>query len=287
MNNRRPLVVMFGHPDDESFSCGGSMAAYATRGVPVHIVCGTRGEVGEISDPALATPATLGEVREQELRRAARTMGAAEPIFLGFRDSGMHGTTENADPRCLHQAPPAVVVEKLVALIRRLRPGVIVTFDETGGYGHPDHIAIHRHATAAFWAAARKDCFPHHFDQGLEPWQTPKLYYTAAPRAFWQRIRDAAQQAGIELPRFLSRRNRLGTPDDLVSAEIDVAEFADVKLQAIRSHATQMQPNNPFTRMPPSVSAQFQSTEYFQRVWPPHNGPHETDLYTGIDGASR
>lgn len=283
MPGQLPLMVVFGHPDDESFTCGGAMALYASRGVPVHIVCATRGEVGEISDPKLATPETLGQVREQELRKAASVVGARDVTFLGYRDSGMRGTPENSDPRSLHQAPPARVVEQLVAAIRRLKPGVIITFDESGGYGHPDHVAIHFHTTAAYWAAGRRDCFPEHFARGLEPWQTPKLYYTAAPRSFWQGMVQAAIAAGMEPPPFLRRRSLLGTPDEYVTARLDVSAFVETKQQAVLAHATQIQPTNPFTNLSRDLRTQYQGVEHFQRVFPyPRPGDHEADLYAGI-----
>jgi LmbE family N-acetylglucosaminyl deacetylase len=278
-------MVVFAHPDDESFTCGGSMARYALAGHPVHIVCATRGEVGDISDPKLATKATLGEVREQELRSAARALGAADPLFLGYRDSGMRGWQENNDPRSLYQAPHTSAVEQITGIIRRLRPGVVITFDETGGYGHPDHVAIHHHTTAAFWAAGRRDSFAHQLTHGLRPWQPMKLYYTASPRRFWQGLLDAAMAAGVEPPPFVWNRTIRGTPDEYVTTEIDVSAHVETKRMAVLAHATQITPNNPFTRLPNTLMAQFQSREFFQRVFPyAQNGVTERDLFTGISG---
>ncbi|MBM3947542.1 MAG: GlcNAc-PI de-N-acetylase, partial [SAR202 cluster bacterium] len=276
MPSQLPLIAIFAHPDDESFTCGGTMALYVSRGAPVYIVCATRGEVGEISDPKLATPETLGQVREQELRNAAAIVGATDVSFLGYRDSGMRGTRENGDPRALHQAPAARVVEQLVSVIRRTRPGVIITFDESGGYGHPDHVAIHFHTTAAYWAAGRRDSFPEHFSQGLETWQTPKLYYTASPRTFWQGLIQAAIAAGMEPPAFLRRRGAFGTPDEHVTTRLDVSSFVETKQRAVLAHATQIQPTNPFTSLPRDLRTQYQGVEHFQRVFPyPRAGEHE------------
>ena len=144
------LLTVFAHPDDESFSCGGTLARYASQGVRVASVCATRGEVGMISDPSLATRETLGQVREEELREASRVMGIAELHFLGYLDSGMEGTAENQDPRSLAQADPQAVIGALVQQIRRLRPQVVITFDREGIYGHPDHKAVHKYTTEAF-----------------------------------------------------------------------------------------------------------------------------------------
>ena len=148
------LLAIFAHPDDETFGLGGTMAHYSGRGMPVTMVCATRGEVGEISEGSAATPETLGQYREQELRDAMEVLGVSDVRFLEYRDSGMYGTPENADPRAFVNAPADTVVESLVRIIRERQPEVIVTWDESGGYGHPDHIATYHHATAACGAAA-------------------------------------------------------------------------------------------------------------------------------------
>src|SRR5947208_13163710 len=148
MSTKR-LLGIFAHPDDEG-TMSGAMLKYSTLDIETGLVCATRGEVGEIADPALATPENLGEVREGEMRAAAGVLGVHNLWFLGYRDSGMAGTPENQDPLSLAQASAAEVVGKLVGIIRQFRPQVMATFDETGGYGHPDHIAVYRHTTSAF-----------------------------------------------------------------------------------------------------------------------------------------
>src|SRR5436853_2289448 len=176
MSTKR-LLGAFAHPDDEGI-VSGALLQYSTSGVETGLVCATRGEVGEIADPALATPENLGEVREGEMRAAAEVLGVHNLWFLGYRDSGMAGTPENKDPLSLAQASAAEVVGKLVGIIRQFRPQVMVTFDETGGYGHPDHIAIYKHTTSAFHSAADAVQFPE-----LGPAHSvAKLYYSAFPR---------------------------------------------------------------------------------------------------------
>src|SRR2546425_461744 len=177
MSTKR-LLGIFAHPDDEG-SMSGALLKYSTLDVETGLVCATRGEVGEIADPALATPENLGEVREGEMRAAAEVLGVHNLWFLGYRDSGMAGTPENKDPLSLAQASAAEVVGKLVGIIRQFRPQVMVTFDETGGYGHPDHIAIYRHTTSAFHAAADAVQYP---ELG-SAFAVSKLYYTAFPRS--------------------------------------------------------------------------------------------------------
>src|SRR5207248_6961158 len=152
MSTKR-LVGIFAHPDDEG-TMSGAMLKYSTLDIESGLVCATRGEGGEIADPALATPENLGQVREGEMRAAAQVLGLHSLWFLDYRDSGMAGTLENEDPGSFAQASALDVVSKLVAIIREFRPQVMVTFDETGGYGHPDHIAIYKHTTSAFHAAA-------------------------------------------------------------------------------------------------------------------------------------
>src|SRR5689334_10369020 len=151
MSKKRVLAV-YGHPDDEG-QVTGTLARFIRGGDDVTLVCATRGEVGEISDPALAAPDNLWYVRELELRAAMSQIGLSDVRFLGHRDSGMAGTPENEDPRSLHQQTPETVVPALTAIIRETRPHYVFTWDPTGGYGHPDHIAVHRHTVAAFDAA--------------------------------------------------------------------------------------------------------------------------------------
>src|SRR2546421_4291924 len=137
------LLGVFAHPDDEG-TMGGAILKYSTLDVETGLVCATRGEVGEIADPALATRENLGQVREEEMRAAAEALGVHNLWFLDYRDSGMAGTPENADPHAFAQINAAEVVGKLVKIIREFRPQVIVTFDESGASGHPAHIAIYR-----------------------------------------------------------------------------------------------------------------------------------------------
>jgi LmbE family N-acetylglucosaminyl deacetylase len=209
------LLALFAHPDDEAFGTGGTIAHYASDGTCVTLVCTTRGEVGEIAEGTGATPETLGEVREGELRCAADSMGISELIFLGYRDSGMVDTSENADPRAYINAPAEEVVPRLVGIIRRVQPQVVITFEPNGGYGHPDHIAIHRHTVAAFHAAADPSRYP---DQG-PAWQADRLFYTAIPRSFFLRMRDEMAALGMDASQFdrFEEGGARGWPDDQVT----------------------------------------------------------------------
>ena len=127
----------------------------ADRGARITMICATNGDVGEISDPSLATPETLGQVRREEMRRAMDVTGIADVRFLGYRDSGMQGTEDNEHPDSLLQAEPSRVVSQVVEVIRETRPDVVLTHDPTGGYGHPDHVTIQRHVTEALFPGRR------------------------------------------------------------------------------------------------------------------------------------
>src|SRR5262245_55098748 len=137
------LMAVYAHPDDEVFA-GGVLARYGGQGVRTVLVTMTGGEAGEISDPTLATPENLGQVRAAELAEATRLLGLSRTLALGYRDSGMAGTPENDDPRSLHRADLEDATGRLVAVLRAERPEVILTHDEQGDYGHPDHVKTHR-----------------------------------------------------------------------------------------------------------------------------------------------
>ncbi len=264
VNKRGPLLAVFAHPDDESFGAGGTLAYYAAQGIPVYLVCATRGEVGEISDPALATPETLGQVRERELREACRVLGTHEPIFLGYRDSGMAGAADNNHPSSLNQASPEDVAQRLMVLFRQLEPQVVVTFDANGGYGHPDHVAVHRHTTAAFTA----------FRQGRA---LPRLYYSTIPRSF---IRVWVSQAPADSPFRQLDPDTMGSPDECITVQIDVSAHVDTKLRSIACHRTQIQQGGPFSQLPKEAVTRFLSTEHFMRAFPPfEGGDKERDLF--------
>ena len=258
------LLAIFAHPDDETFGLGGTMARYAERGVPVTMLCATRGEVGEIAAGSAATPETLGAFREQELRDAMAILGVADVRFLDFRDSGMQGTPENADPRNLMNAAPDAAVAPIVAAIRERRPDAIVTWDASGGYGHPDHIATHHHATAAYHAAADGSQYA---DAG-SPWLAPALFYTAIPIEEFGRMMQAMRDRGIEVPEFAADESIAELPRVPANCVIDVAPYFDRKMQAMLAHSSQITKDDPFMRIPDDLQRSFFGREFFHRVHP-------------------
>ena len=280
---QRQLAV-FAHPDDEAFGTGGTLACYAAAGVDIALVCATRGEVGEIADESLATPDTLGQVREKELLCAADTLGVRDVVFLGYRDSGMAGTTDNGNSGAFVNAPAEEVVSRLVGIIRQWRPQVVVTFEPNGGYGHPDHIAAHRHTLAAFHAAADPSSYP---EQG-EAWQASRLFYTAIPRSFFVEMRDRLVAAGVDTSEFdRFEEDGIGWPDDQVSVMVDVAGEIEAKWAALNCHRTQFGPNNLFRRLSDEEIKQMLGREYFALAWPdPDPGLQLAGLFAGLRAGS-
>ena len=285
MVETRSLLALFAHPDDEAFGTGGTLARYAAAGATVGLVCATRGEAGEIADPALATPETLGDVREAELRCAGQALGLSEVLFLGYRDSGMAGTPENEDPRAFASVPAGEVVARLVGIIRQLRPQVLVTFDPSGHYGHPDHVAIHRHTVAAFHAAGDPARYP---DYGA-PWQPDRLFYSVILRGVFRRWREWLAEAGIATDAFERiEEDGFGWPDEQVDVVADVSGTLDAKLAALRCHRTQFGPDHPLRRLPEAPLREMLNREHFALAAevgqdsPPRPGRRLADLFDGL-----
>jgi len=257
MSTRR-LLGVYAHPDDEG-GVSGALLHYGALGAETGLVCATRGENGEISDPALATPENLGQVREQELRAAADVLGVPHVWFLDYRDSGMDGTPENEDPRAFMRANPAEVVSKLVAIIRQFRPQVMVTFDETGGYGHPDHIAIYRHTTSAFYAAADGVQYPE-----LGPAHAvSKLYYNSIPRSALKAMGEWMQTQNYQGSFSHLDPDKLGMPDDQINVRLNVETWLETKGRSWAMHRTQMDPNSFMAKIPEELQRKWRGFEYY------------------------
>jgi N-acetyl-1-D-myo-inositol-2-amino-2-deoxy-alpha-D-glucopyranoside deacetylase len=275
------LLAAFAHPDDEAFGTGGTLARYAATGGQVALICATMGEVGEISDSSLATPETLPQVRAEELRCAAQILGVSELVFLGYRDSGMAGTPANNDPRAFANVSETEVVGRLVGLIRRWRPQVVVTFDPEGGYGHPDHIAIHRHTVTAFHAAADPARYP-----SQDPsWQPARLFYTVIPRSLFRTMHRQLEAMGRDDGPFAEADlDNIGWPDDEIHLSLDVSESMEAKWAALTCHKTQFGPQNPFRQLPREQARELMSREHFILAWPePEAGVHLADLFDGLE----
>ncbi len=253
------LLGVFAHPDDEG-TMSGAILQYNTQGIESGLICATRGEVGEIADPTLATPENLGQVRESEMREAANVLGVHHLWFLDYRDSGMDGTPENDDPRSFIHVSAAEVVGKLVAIIRQFRPQVMITFDESGAYGHPDHIAVYRHTTSAFHAAADDVQYPE-----LGPAHAvSKLYYGAFPRSIAQSMAEWMRSQHYEGSFSNLDPDKLGIPDELISVWLDVEPWRETEDRSWSKHRTQANSARFWEQLPEELQRQWSKYECFQ-----------------------
>ena len=218
LDERLCLLTVHAHPDDEASKGAGTVAKYHAEGVHTVLVCCTGGEEGEILNPAMDTPEVrdnLHEVRMEELARSAEVIGYDEVVMLGYRDSGMPDSDANKDPRCFARADLDEAVGRLVEIIRRERPQVIVTYgDDQQGYPHPDHLRVHDISVAAFDAAADASKFP---DAG-EPWQISKLYYSVWSRARMVATHEKFLELGLESP-FDEKWFDRPTQDDRITTQ--------------------------------------------------------------------
>jgi LmbE family N-acetylglucosaminyl deacetylase len=267
----QPLLAIFAHPDDETFTSAGVLAAASERGVPVTLVSATRGEAGESAIPDLDDPARLGVVRERELRDAMRAVGVDDVRFLDSRDSGLAGSPAAADPHAFVNAPMETVAATLAALIRTIRPCVILTFGPDGLYGHPDHLHMHHAALAAVRLAADLA----HEPRDGPPWRTPSLYYATFPREEMLLLFDRPNNP-LE---FLSDEARagLGTPIAQITHVVDIRPWAERKRAAIAAHRTQTGEGGPLVGIPDAVREAQLANEWFVRAPIPGTGAGAAD----------
>lgn len=293
----RRLLVVHAHPDDETIGTGVTMARYAAEGAGVTLVTCTRGEEGEVLVPDLSHLAAhvedgLGEHRQDELAAAMAVLGVTDHRFLGgpgcYRDSGMMDTPANARPECFWRADLREAAAHLVAVIREVRPQVLVTYDDFGGYGHPDHIQAHRVAMYALVLAAAPTFRPE-----LGPaWDIAKVYWGALPKSAIQKGLDALVAAGGKGFFGLESAEDLpwATPDAKVSAAIDGRAYEPRKIAALREHRTQLEQESEFFAMSELIGPDALGVEYFSLARGVRGpvGPDgwEADLFAGLDLAT-
>jgi N-acetyl-1-D-myo-inositol-2-amino-2-deoxy-alpha-D-glucopyranoside deacetylase len=295
LDHPRRLMLVHAHPDDEVIGTGATMAKYAAETALVTLITCTLGEEGEILVPELEHLAAdkedgLGQHRIGELAAAMEGLGVRDHRFLGgpgrWRDSGMMDTPANERPDCFWRADLDEATRELVAVMREVRPQVVITYDENGGYGHPDHIQAHRVAVAAF----DKSGDPSYIPGVGEPWQPAKLYYTAFPKSVLQAGIDAMKAAGdTEFFGGVDSADDLpfGVPDEQVTTEIDASDYLDAKMAAMRAHKTQIAVDGPFFALSNHIGQKAFGTEYFMLVKGSSgdrdgaNG-REPDLFAGI-----
>jgi N-acetyl-1-D-myo-inositol-2-amino-2-deoxy-alpha-D-glucopyranoside deacetylase len=277
------ILLVHAHPDDETINNGATMALYADRGAHVTLVTCTRGEEGEILVPALSHLSSqeqdqLGAHREIELADAMKALGITDHRFLGaptkkFRDSGMMGTEPNNHPEVFWQADVDAAAQILVEIIEEIKPHILITYDEFGGYGHPDHIQAHRVAMRA---------------SELSQWQIQKIYWNTMPKSVLADGITKMKEVGSD---FFGAETVDDLPfakdDELVTTLIDGGQYVDAKMAAMKAHETQISLDGPFFALSNNLGLQIWGDEYYTLVKGDKTGPfdaqgRETDLTSGI-----
>jgi N-acetyl-1-D-myo-inositol-2-amino-2-deoxy-alpha-D-glucopyranoside deacetylase len=290
----RSILFVHAHPDDECLPTGVTIARYAAEGAHVTVVTCTRGEVGEIVVDELKHLAddgedALGEHRVTEMANAAAALGLRDHRWLGgvgrYRDSGMMGTPENDDPRAFWRADVDEAVHELTKIIREVRPQVVVTYDDTGGYGHPDHIQAYRVTVAAIEAARDPARYP---DAG-PAWTVRKRYESAMPKSLLRKGFEYFKASGDEFFNSFESADDLpfGVDDDVITTRVEGSAYLERKFAAMRAHRSQIDQDGVFFALPEELRAEAFGAECFVLANGTPGGERdangwETDLFAGI-----
>jgi N-acetyl-1-D-myo-inositol-2-amino-2-deoxy-alpha-D-glucopyranoside deacetylase len=277
------ILLVHAHPDDETINNGATMALYADQGAQVTLITCTRGEEGEVLVPDLLHLASsdqdlLGHHRETELARAMKALGITDFRFLGapsvkFRDSGMIGTEPNNRPDVFWQADLDSAAGLLVEVIEEIKPHILITYDEFGGYGHPDHIQAHRVAMRA---------------SELSTWQIQKIYWNTMPKSVIAQGMEKMKEIGSD---FFGAESVDDIPfakdDEFVTTLINGSAYVDNKMEAMKAHETQISLDGPFFALSNNLGMQIWGDEYYTLVKGIKTGPfdsngREMDLTSGI-----
>jgi LmbE family N-acetylglucosaminyl deacetylase len=263
------LMAVHAHPDDEASSTGGILARYSAEGVRTVLVTCTNGELGDAPGgvkpgDAAHDEAAIVAMRRAELEQSARVLGVTHLEMLGYHDSGMEGWEANKAPDAFAQIPVEQAAAPLVALIQRYQPQVVVTYDDFGFYGHPDHIQAHHITVAALDAAG----------------SNARLYFPTVRRSRLPLFRQAMIDLGIEPPDI--DEERFGSSDEMIAASVDCRPWADAKRAALEAHASQ-QDNLFFLQIPPAMFGEVFGTEEFVRSRPAYDGADpEDELFAAV-----
>lgn len=287
MSAQKRLLLVHAHPDDETINNGITMAKYAQEGAKVTLVTCTRGEEGEVLVEELGNLASnrddkLGEHREIELKNAMKLLGIEDYRFLGapdkkWRDSGMIGTPQNERSDVFWQANLEEVAQQLVKVILETKPQVLITYDEFGGYGHPDHIKANQVAMKAADLAA------------TQGWKISKIYWNTMPRSVIQNGIEKMKEVGSSFFGAESADDLpFAKPDELVSTVIRGVEYVPQKLEAMKAHATQIAVDGPFFALSNNLGLSVWGDEYYTLVKGEKSEPfdsegREIDLFAGIN----
>ena len=268
----RKLMAVLAHPDDESLGVGGTLAKYASEGVDVFLVTATRGDGGRFrgirsDDRRHPGREALGEIRENELRAAAKVLGIRDVSVLDYHDQQL----DRADPR--------EVVARIAGELRRIRPDVVVTFGPDGAYGHPDHIAISQFTTAAMVAAADARVAA---DASAEPHSVSKLYYIAWPESTWAAYEAAIQILAVSVDGV--ERHATRWPDWAITTAVDTRSFWSTVWRAVSCHESQLATYQRLKEVSPEHHEALWGRQSFYRAFSLVNGgrARETDLFEGL-----
>ena len=286
MNFEKRLLLVHAHPDDETINNGATMAKYVAEGAQVTLVTCTRGEEGEVLVPALAHLASsiddkLGEHRVTELTNAMAELGVKDFRFLGepdkkWRDSGMMGTPPNERSDVFWQANLDEAANELVKIILKTKPQVMITYDEIGGYGHPDHIKAHQVAMRGAELAAKAG------------WRISKIYWNTMPRSVIQNGIDKMKEVGSDFFGAESADDLpFAKPDELVTSLIKAPEYVDKKMAAMKAHETQISVDGPFFALSNNLGLSIWGDEYYtlvqgEKAAPFDSDGRELDLFSGV-----
>jgi N-acetyl-1-D-myo-inositol-2-amino-2-deoxy-alpha-D-glucopyranoside deacetylase len=286
VNASKRLLLVHAHPDDETINNGATMAKYAAEGVQVTLVTCTRGEEGEVLVESLANLASsrddkLGEHREIELKNAMVHLGINDFRFLGspnkkWRDSGMIGTTQNERKDVFWQADLTEAAQELVKIILEIKPQVLITYDEFGGYGHPDHIKANQVAMLAAELAS---------NQG---WKISKIYWNTMPKSVIQMGINKMKEVGSSFFGADSVEDLpFAKPDELVTSVIKAPDYVEQKLEAMKAHETQISIDGPFFALSNNLGLSVWADEYYTLVKGEKSKPfdesgREIDLFAGV-----
>ena len=270
-DERLTIMAVHAHPDDEASTTGGILAKYAAQGVRTILVTCTNGELGNAPDgTAPGDPGhdedLVTKHRRAELDKSCQLLNISELVMLGYHDSGMMGWPQNEAPEAFWNTPVEDAARRLADLIEEHKPQVVVTYDENGFYGHPDHIQANRITLAA-----------------LKLTDLPqKLYYPVIPLSAMARFREVLERAGTEPPQEASDTADFGTPDELIAAYVDCSEFAEVKFRALEAHSSQTD-NSFFLDLGLDLFKEIFSTEVFVRAHDKTGAViPEDDLFAGL-----
>jgi mycothiol S-conjugate amidase len=283
VDQRLCLMTVHAHPDDESSKGAGTVARYHDDGVRTVLVTCTGGEAGDILNKAMDRPdvrENLPAIRREELYKAAAIIGYDEVVWLGYHDSGMPGTPENANPAAFANAPIDEAVARLVEVIRRERPQVIVTYaDDQQGYPHPDHLRVHDITGPAVEAAADGSFRP---ELG-EAWAVAKVYYSVWSKRRTEAAHRRYGELGLQSP-YTDEWFQRPWMDHRVTTTVDITGYSHIRGEALLAHATQIDPASPFWfGLPPEELAKLNTHEDYIRAYSAVDAPvPEDDLFAGV-----